>query len=623
MGRYIDKRDANRNINESARRSQRYSQELQPRRTRDEAPTEPASGASTRDFDMLHLYAPRTRRTPQHLALPRGQNQLLTLAFVHLNLAFGAIAGGAGLIDPTPYQALPGGTALPRRGLRQAPAVTLDMPTFPVGQDNAFAQAPITVSPQQADTASGHESITLTSTPGHSAWARSQRNAPEGQVAMTFSTVGPGAQLDLQGKDGTTSGLAQAIGQLVAGAHQATLTWDEATLQAIVDGVTTTLPRTGSLPLAPAFGCQDGGSATVTIALYNAAQSSETQASDTAPSSLPVPLKATQTLAPLLAPASVSLEPMGPAPAQALAPADDAGGCAPPTQNVTTGLWSAYDKYDPVYDAHITYTQTPDAVTFAAATGGLTLAVDDNFAQQAILNASRWATGNDDFHGGNAELENYRPSQVTMRDNAGVKLTAVDNGNGTYTSGKIYAVDPSIALQTGAIEFRASVPKGAGLWPAFWLLPRGANNAAGNDPQWPVTGEIDNEIEGGYSHEVHGTVHTGAAPNADTAVGGIFDGCTDFADGKIHAFQTLWDKAQMSWFIDGIRYKQIRYADLDSDLGLRMQNTFAGGTWFAPIINLAVGGAFDARAKTADAIKAAGTQFPAGVTLESVKIYRP
>jgi beta-glucanase (GH16 family) len=58
----------------------------------------------------------------------------------------------------------------------------------------------------------------------------------------------------------------------------------------------------------------------------------------------------------------------------------------------------------------------------------------------------------------------------------------------------------------GRIEIRAKLPKGTGVWPAFWML--GANY---NEVKWPECGEIDIMEYVGYDPEtIHGTIHTKA-----------------------------------------------------------------------------------------------------------------
>ena len=50
-----------------------------------------------------------------------------------------------------------------------------------------------------------------------------------------------------------------------------------------------------------------------------------------------------------------------------------------------------------------------------------------------------------------------------------------------YTSGRI---ESNKAFKYGIFEMRAKLPKGRGIWPAFWLL------SAKKPLKWPTDGEI-------------------------------------------------------------------------------------------------------------------------------------
>ena len=295
-----------------------------------------------------------------------------------------------------------------------------------------------------------------------------------------------------------------------------------------------------------------------------------------------------------------------------------------------------YDHYDPSYDAQITFTTkagTPG--DFAAATSHLTSAYQDNFASQKGpgVDTTRWQVGSDAWHGGNNELERYDPSQVKVVPGKGLTLTAVNDPKapGQYISGKVHAIGPDTGIAQGAVQFTATIPKGGGLWPACWLLPVGHNAAAGDDPSWPGSGELDvMEIKGGDTGTVHGTVHVGqgafnaALPNnGDMPFGGGFNGGkTDYADGKPHTFGISWDKQGVSWFVDGALYKKQLFKDLPPAQAAAAEKAFAGNQKFAPVINLAVGGGgFDPQYATSIAGPNAA-KFPATMTVSDVHAWK-
>lgn len=75
----------------------------------------------------------------------------------------------------------------------------------------------------------------------------------------------------------------------------------------------------------------------------------------------------------------------------------------------------------------------------------------------------------------NDELEWYQRSQVSVRDGA-LRLTAEPGAvdahgrHFPYVSGMVSS-GPSVAFTYGRVEARFRVPRGAGLWPAIWMLP--------------------------------------------------------------------------------------------------------------------------------------------------------
>src|SRR5262249_56754068 len=111
---------------------------------------------------------------------------------------------------------------------------------------------------------------------------------------------------------------------------------------------------------------------------------------------------------------------------------------------------------------------------------------------------------------GNRELQTY----TTRADNAVIQqgnlvitaraehFTGADGIARDYTSGRLRTQGRFVQTY-GRFEARMQIPRGQGIWPAFWLL--GANaDAVG----WPDCGEIDiMENIGREPNTVHGTLH--------------------------------------------------------------------------------------------------------------------
>lgn len=75
-------------------------------------------------------------------------------------------------------------------------------------------------------------------------------------------------------------------------------------------------------------------------------------------------------------------------------------------------------------------------------------------------------------------------------------------GTCQYTSARLNT-SGKFAAQYGHVEARMKVPRGQGMWPAFWMLGTDIG-----DVGWPNSGEIDIMENVGYEPStVHGTIH--------------------------------------------------------------------------------------------------------------------
>ncbi|MEU5366775.1 glycoside hydrolase family 16 protein [Streptomyces sp. NPDC005925] len=151
-------------------------------------------------------------------------------------------------------------------------------------------------------------------------------------------------------------------------------------------------------------------------------------------------------------------------------------------------------------------------------------------------------------------------------------------GRCEYTSARLNT-SGKFTAQYGHVEARLQVPRGQGMWPAFWML--------GNDigqVGWPNSGEIDVMENVGYEPStVHGTIH-GPGYSGSGGIGAAYTlpGGQAFADG-FHTFAVDWAPDSITWSVDGQVYQRRTPADL------------GGRSWvfnkpFFLILNLAVGG---------------------------------
>jgi hypothetical protein len=154
-----------------------------------------------------------------------------------------------------------------------------------------------------------------------------------------------------------------------------------------------------------------------------------------------------------------------------------------------------------------------------------------------------------------------------------------------YTSGLI-TTQPSFAQTYGYFEMSARLPRGKGLWPAFWLLPA--------DQSWPP--EIDVMESIGDPGKIYQTAHStlGAPPGHEVSVPGDPDG--------FHVFAVAWDPRFLTWYLDG---RETSRQPTPKDMNKPMYM----------LVNLAVGGHWPG-APDAD------TAFPAHLTVRWVRAYR-
>ena len=215
---------------------------------------------------------------------------------------------------------------------------------------------------------------------------------------------------------------------------------------------------------------------------------------------------------------------------------------------------------------------------------GYTLAWADEF-NVSSLNLTDWSFENGDgcpavCGWGNNELEYYtsRPENLFFQDGKLIIEARKENYAGKqYTSSKILTRGKKI-IKFGRIDIRAKLPKGKGIWPAFWLLPQ-ANVFGG----WPKSGEIDlMEMIGSEPARSYGTLHFGPGPGS-TQLGRNYTLPSGIFNDEFHVFSLEWKLNQIKWFVDGNLYSTYTSADFGA-------NNYPFNEDFFLIFNLAVGG---------------------------------
>lgn len=212
---------------------------------------------------------------------------------------------------------------------------------------------------------------------------------------------------------------------------------------------------------------------------------------------------------------------------------------------------------------------------------------------------------------GNRELQRYTDLQENSRvvadpaalDGRALALCAHRTASGEFTSARL-KTQGKFAVTYGRIEARLKLPRGRGLWPAFWML--GENIARVG---WPACGEIDiMEFIGHESARVHATLH-GPGYSGEKGLSASFTHAANVPLGeRYHVFAVDWFPDRIEWSLDGTVYARRTSADLP-----------AGSRWAfdAPmflLLNLAIGGNWPGSPD-------ATTGFPQTFLVDYVRVY--
>jgi beta-glucanase (GH16 family) len=246
--------------------------------------------------------------------------------------------------------------------------------------------------------------------------------------------------------------------------------------------------------------------------------------------------------------------------------------------------------------------------TADAAVGAVTWSDEFNGAGGTSVDGSKW---NFDVGGGgfgNSELEYYTKSTSNVaQDGQGhLAITARKEnpagyqcwyGSCTYTSGRILT-SGKFTQAYGRFEASIKIPKGQGIWPAFWML--GDGNAG-----WPTAGEIDiMENIGKLPNTVYGTVH-GPGYSGAGGIGGNKTIGSALGD-AFHTYAVDWSPNLIVWTLDGQEYFRITPANING-------NTWVYNHPFYMILNVAVGGNWPGNPD-------ASTSFPQTMLVDYVRV---
>ncbi len=214
---------------------------------------------------------------------------------------------------------------------------------------------------------------------------------------------------------------------------------------------------------------------------------------------------------------------------------------------------------------------------------GYTLAFNDEFDGNQLSDvwSSNLGDGCPENCGwGNNELQSYQMENTAIVNGNLVITAKKENVGGSgFTSSRINTKGIK-TFQFGRIDVRAKLPKGKGMWPAFWLI--GANiDSVG----YPESGQINiAEMVGGNAdgqdNAVYGTIYydNNGSLGYEAKTKRISD---EIFNDRFHVFSIVWGQNKIEWLLNDVPY-------FEADITPAGRDAFKKP--FFMIINLAVGG---------------------------------
>jgi beta-glucanase (GH16 family) len=250
--------------------------------------------------------------------------------------------------------------------------------------------------------------------------------------------------------------------------------------------------------------------------------------------------------------------------------------------------------------------------TSSAPPGGPAFADEFDGPAGTAPDGRKWTRNTGGTGWGNEELQFYTDSTANAAlDGAGhLMITARQEnpagytchyGACRYTSARLLTAE-RFSQTYGRFEARLKLPRGRGLWPAFWLLSDG--HTAGS----PRGGEIDvMENVGSEPGTVHGSLHgPGYAGDLGLTTPYTLTGGRAVAD-DFHVYAVDWTPKSITWSVDG------------KEFGRRTPKDVGKKEWvfdqpFFLIMNVAVGGIWPGD-------PSADTPFPQSMIVDYVRAY--
>jgi len=210
---------------------------------------------------------------------------------------------------------------------------------------------------------------------------------------------------------------------------------------------------------------------------------------------------------------------------------------------------------------------------------------------------------------GNHELQSYtdgnRNAFLDGKGNLVIEarqemVTGEDGITASYSSARL-STKGRFSQTYGKFEARMKIPRGQGVWPAFWMLGDSIDEI-----EWPDCGEIDiMESIGSVPTILYGTLH-GPGYCGGQNLQGRYELHEPLSE-KFHTYGVEWEPGQIRWYFDGELYSTISREDV------------ADRSWpfdrpFFILMNLAIGGDWPG-------VPDATTTFPQRLVVDYVRVW--
>ena len=241
-----------------------------------------------------------------------------------------------------------------------------------------------------------------------------------------------------------------------------------------------------------------------------------------------------------------------------------------------------------------------------AAGSGWVLSWSDEFdgASGTKPDATKWTYDLGMTGWGNNELEDYTSdaANASTDGNGNLAITVIAQGT-NYTSARL-KTEGLFSQAYGRFEARIQLPRGQGIWPAFWAL-----GADIDKNPWPACGEIDIMENIGKEPSInHGSMH-GPGYSGSNPLTGTYQLPSGALADDFHLYAIEWETNVVRFYVDDNLYETRKNTDVPW-----------GATWvfdhpFFLILDVAVGGSFPGNPDST-------TTFPQKMLVDYVRVYQ-